>query len=197
MYALPFSLAFLSISTVKIFSIQVIKTKGFDSNVILTQCNKTMEFTIAWKELPSSSSNLEKVLVTTSTNFYCQCNGRIDCVDGSDELYCFDTPECGNSTSYSCSNGACVDLRKRCNGMNDCGDWSDEVCGCRNYCRYLIFQLNRLWFRNHEVQRTWTHVHILLKWWPPVQRQLMFEEWPGMWWSPRLSRCQWRAGMRW
>ena len=35
---------------------------------------------------------------------------------------------------YECSNGKCIDLRRRCDGVNDCGDWSDEICGCRDYC---------------------------------------------------------------
>lgn len=71
-----------------------------------------------------------------------ECNGKVECPDGSDEL----TEKCipdldkklqGNCTveEFQCKSGECVPIEALCNGPADCMDKSDEqVESCASKC---------------------------------------------------------------
>jgi len=82
------------------------------------------------------------------------CNGKWDCVDGSDETHCeskLKYPACepvGDEMSTMCAcpkdygkcdNGLCIPMDKFCDGTNDCLDGSDELNGCKSCVNKLRF----------------------------------------------------------
>ncbi|XP_019638085.1 PREDICTED: SCO-spondin-like [Branchiostoma belcheri] len=55
-----------------------------------------------------------------------QCDGKVDCVDGSDEENCMNR-ECDNPDDFKCCrSGECVPQLWQCDGDDDCEDDSDE-----------------------------------------------------------------------
>ncbi|XP_039253082.2 low-density lipoprotein receptor-related protein 6-like isoform X1 [Styela clava] len=52
-----------------------------------------------------------------------QCNGKADCIDGSDERNC----PCAEN-QFTCNNRHCISNKLKCDGVDNCGDASDEDC---------------------------------------------------------------------
>ncbi|XP_049312046.1 basement membrane-specific heparan sulfate proteoglycan core protein isoform X31 [Bactrocera dorsalis] len=61
------------------------------------------------------------------------CNGRVECLDGTDERDCPDTkPEATvcQPDEYKCRAGNCIDSARRCDRVPDCPDGDDEDASC-------------------------------------------------------------------
>lgn len=74
-----------------------------------------------------------------------QCDGALDCSDGSDEFESLCKQQVCPGYLFRCDYGACLSSDKQCNGVKDCKDNSDEV-GCSSvpkvntYCRSDQFE---------------------------------------------------------
>ncbi len=55
------------------------------------------------------------------------CNGRIDCIDGSDEKACEEVT-CAAGSIKCADNLQCIKVWAICDGMTHCLDVSDELC---------------------------------------------------------------------
>lgn len=82
-----------------------------------------------------------RISIQSDMNFICKsghllneiekiCDGRADCVDGSDESIELCSHIFCPPNYFKCNYGACVPQTKKCNGIRDCVDSSDEAnCG--------------------------------------------------------------------
>jgi len=62
-----------------------------------------------------------------------QCDGELDCKDGSDERNCASMPCDADSGHFRCDSGKCIRSNWHCDGERDCPDGSDEKsCNSRN-----------------------------------------------------------------
>lgn len=55
-----------------------------------------------------------------------RCNGKVDCLDKSDEMNCTSVEKRCDATQFTCSNGQCITLAQRCDQHFNCDDRSDE-----------------------------------------------------------------------
>ena len=60
------------------------------------------------------------------------CDGHLDCMDNSDELYCI-LEEC-SLDQFMCPDGSCVSEDVVCDGLIDCADAEDEQ-SCHGLCK--------------------------------------------------------------
>ncbi|XP_018799861.1 PREDICTED: basement membrane-specific heparan sulfate proteoglycan core protein isoform X10 [Bactrocera latifrons] len=66
------------------------------------------------------------------------CNGRVECLDGTDERDCpYTKPEVTvcQPDEYKCRAGNCIDSARRCDRVPDCPDGDDEDASCLISCR--------------------------------------------------------------
>ena len=54
------------------------------------------------------------------------CDFRCDCLDRSDESFCFHSQSCSADSGYLCTNGQCIPFSHKCDRKEDCVDGSDE-----------------------------------------------------------------------
>ncbi|KYM77742.1 Vitellogenin receptor, partial [Atta colombica] len=66
------------------------------------------------------------------------CDGKNDCLDGSDELNCSINNCKIENFHYLCKNQLCIPLKLVCNGKDDCGDKSDEIDCTSSNCSKSI-----------------------------------------------------------
>ncbi|XP_018799863.1 PREDICTED: basement membrane-specific heparan sulfate proteoglycan core protein isoform X11 [Bactrocera latifrons] len=62
------------------------------------------------------------------------CNGRVECLDGTDERDCpYTKPEVTvcQPDEYKCRAGNCIDSARRCDRVPDCPDGDDEDASCQ------------------------------------------------------------------
>ncbi|XP_045167750.2 G-protein coupled receptor GRL101-like [Mercenaria mercenaria] len=62
------------------------------------------------------------------TSSRAQCNGIVECVDASDEMYCSSQGEKCSQAEFTCPDGRCVHISQVCDFVNDCVDGADEFC---------------------------------------------------------------------
>ncbi|XP_018799858.1 PREDICTED: basement membrane-specific heparan sulfate proteoglycan core protein isoform X7 [Bactrocera latifrons] len=67
------------------------------------------------------------------------CNGRVECLDGTDERDCpYTKPEVTvcQPDEYKCRAGNCIDSARRCDRVPDCPDGDDEDASCHFHAKY-------------------------------------------------------------